>query len=229
MAISIRSLILWTIATAFLLSSCEVSAPVQNPTPKMTKIVFRYAAPGAEGDSFTAKPRTLYQLGTHYQRVEELPNSETGIHALIVSNNRDTWMVNLANKTGLHLIDNATSYDVYAPVFSGYTTEYDDFIFGSELKFIQEASIEPSRVNLENQELLQYEFSSGQMRLRLMVDAITHLPRNAFLVDGDKVICEVQYDQYYAELEPNFSLFDKPNGVTYSEASSEYSQDQPTP
>ncbi len=38
---------------------------------KMVKIVLRDATPGVDPDSFAAKPKTIYRLGSKYTRTEE--------------------------------------------------------------------------------------------------------------------------------------------------------------
>jgi len=208
-----------TITTiSLLLSGCGASTPSQPPTEPLIKIVFRNATPGIDTDSFAAKPKTLYLLGSHYQRLEELPDFEAGIHGLIVSNERDTWMVNLANKTGKHIVDNATNYDIYAPVVSDRTDSFEGFNFGFELSYMEDAGVKPTQVRLGDRDLVQYEYSKGQMQLRLMVSAKEKIPYAAGLFDSGKLMHMVRYEEYKVNLEPEPTLFEKPSGISYTEA-----------
>ena len=200
-----------------LLSGCGAPRPSQTPVETLIKIVFRNVTPGIGADSFAAKPRTLYQLGRHYQRVEELPNPDTGIHGLIVSNQRDTWMVNLASKTGKHIVDNGTSYDVYAPVVDDRSNSFDGFYFGSEIRYMQNAGVKPLKVIVGERNLLQYEYMKGELTLRLMVSAEENVPYAAGLFEGGELRHMVRYDEYKVNLEPDPALFEKPSGIAYTE------------
>ena len=143
---------------------------------EMIKIVFRNATPGVEPQSFEAKPIILYRLGSHYQRLEEAPNHENGIHGLIVSNKRDHWMVNLLDKTGQHIVDTAESYDSHAPIVGGPGTPFVDFEFGCEVEYMKAEGIEPTPAVVGGRKLLQYEHSASELTVRLMVLAETGLP-----------------------------------------------------
>lgn len=190
--------------------SPTVAEPPQQE--KMVKIVFRNVIPGLSPASFSAKPKTIFQVGTHYQRFEESANPDTGIHALIVSNQRDTWMVNLSSKTGQHLVDNADSFDVYAPVFDA---SFEGFNFGSELKYMADLKVVPTSVRVANRDLRQYEHSSGRRQIRLTVTKDTEIPYAAGLFEGGRLLQMVRYLEYEANIEPDFTLFEKPPGIAF--------------
>jgi hypothetical protein len=56
-------------------------------------------------ESFAAKPKTFYLAGEKYGRVEEQLDSEHGLHVLFITNEPDSWIVNLVNKTAQHIVD----------------------------------------------------------------------------------------------------------------------------
>ena len=66
----------------------------------MTKLIVRLESPEVPGQSFAAKPKTLYRAGTGYCRTEELPDPEHGIHGLMIINEPDVWMVNRLRNWG---------------------------------------------------------------------------------------------------------------------------------
>ena len=186
----------------------------EPPQEQMVKIVFRNVIPGVSPTSFAAKPRTLYQVGARYQRLEEPANPDTGIHALVVSKNRDTWMVNLTSKTGQHLVDNADNFDVYAPVFDD---TFKGFNFGFELKYMADSKVVPTNVRVGDRDLRQYEHAIGRMQIRLMTTKDTEIPYAAGLFEDGRLLQMVRYLEYEANIEPDFTLFEKPLSIAYSE------------
>src|SRR5207249_2734116 len=86
---------------------------------KMVKVVLRDVTPGIDRASFAAKPRTLYRWGSKYGRTEEALDSRLKIHGLIVVNEPDLFMVNLATRTGQHIVDTGGPYHFHAPIVGG--------------------------------------------------------------------------------------------------------------
>src|SRR5260221_6806196 len=64
------------------------------------KAVTSMETPDLPPNHFYRIPKTLYRLGEKQGRVEEALNPETTIHLLIVVNETDVWMVNLAERPG---------------------------------------------------------------------------------------------------------------------------------
>lgn len=185
---------------------------------KMIKIVFRDATPGIPPESFAAQPKILYRLGSHYQRMEEAPDRENGIHGLIVSNKRDHWMVNLADKTGQHIVDTAESYDSHAPILGGPGTPFAEFEFGCEVGYMRAQGIKPTPAVVGERNLLQYEHSAGELTVRLMVIAETGVPDAIGLFQDRELVYFLRYVVYEPGLETNASLFERPSGISYVEA-----------
>ena len=89
------------IVTAFL-----VSLAVCQETPKsMTRIATRVVEPEPEPGSFAAQTKTCWRAGTKYARIAEAPDAQHHIHALIIIKEPNLWMINLADKSGRHVVD----------------------------------------------------------------------------------------------------------------------------
>ncbi|WP_372717462.1 hypothetical protein [Novipirellula sp.] len=123
-------------------------------------------------------------------------------------------MVNLTSKTGQHLVDSAENFDVYAPVFDA---AFKGFNFGSELKYMTEAKVVPTDVRVGDRDLRQYEHSIGQMQIRLLTIRDTEIPHAAGLFKDGRLLQMVRYLKYKANIEPDFTLFEKTAGIVYVE------------
>src|SRR5262245_48774168 len=112
---------------------------------KMIRVVFRDATPGLDSNSFSAKPKTLYRLGTRYGRLEEALDSENHIQGLMIANEPDLWMINLVTKSGQHIMDTGEPYYFHAPVFGAPDAPelLKSFEFGCELAYMKEKSVSP--------------------------------------------------------------------------------------
>lgn len=185
---------------------------------KMVKITFRDATPGYEEGHFAKLPKTLYRWGSHFARLEEQPDLENGVHALIVVNNRDTWMINQAVKTGRHIVDKAVNFDFHAPLVGSHDSPFVEFEFGCELAYMQERGVEPTSIEIVDLDLQQYEFTVGAVSIRLMVDPKTSRPWALGVVERDEVVYLLRYVSYETGLEPNMELFTRPADIKWEKA-----------
>jgi hypothetical protein len=115
----------------FLLSGLTVLALVQPlsavecaPT-RLLRIVTRVEGQGVETGTFAALPKTVFRLGSKYARVEEAPDTRNNIHQLIVVNEPDSWIVNVADRSGQHVVDEGPP-KVHLPLFA--PTAFDNAI-----------------------------------------------------------------------------------------------------
>jgi len=187
----------------------------------MVKVVIRDATPGVDPGSFAAQPKTFYRLGTRYGRTEEVPDPEHGMHVLIVVSEPDAWMVNLASKTGQHIVDASAPYHHHAPVLAA--PDDPEFVkafeFGCELEYLkQKAADPPQSLDLDGRKLLAYRASEGERTLTLVIDPGTQKPFAATAHKSGKVVAYVRYLEYETGLRPDLSLFAAPTGVKYTEA-----------
>ncbi len=186
----------------------------------MVRVVFRDATPGLDSNSFSAQPKTVYRLGTRYGRIEEVADSEHGIHGLMIANEPDLWMINLATKTGQHIVDSGEPYHFHVPVFGD--PRASDFVkafeFGCELAYMKDKSVVPEPAPIETRKLDSYRVSQGEETIFLAFDSKLQKPVLAALHVGDKVVSVVKYLYYDIGLEPDLALFKSPSGIALSEA-----------
>jgi len=182
---------------------------------KMVRITFRNATPELEDGSFATLPRTICRLGKHYSRLEEAPDTEHGVHGLIVTNQRDTWMVNLAMKRGRHIVDDAEQYDFHAPIIGGRKTPFPGFEFGCELAWMEGRGVKPVPVIVGGMDLLRFEASAEGLTVVLLVDPNDGLPRSVEVTRSGELIYRLRYDNYLTGLEPDMTLFARPAGIRF--------------
>lgn len=185
---------------------------------KMVKITFRDATPVYEDGHFATLPKTLYRLGSHHARLEEAADQEHGVHGLIVVNGRDTWMINLAVKTGRHIVDTAESYDFHAPIVGSHDSPFVEFEFGCELGYMETKGVKPSKVKIGDRDLLQYEVTEGETTVRLWVDPKSGMPWGVGVIEKGEPVYKLRYVEYLDSLEPEMNLFARPAGITWEEA-----------
>jgi hypothetical protein len=77
-------------------------AMAQDAPKTMNRITVQLDGPEIPQDSFARKPKTIYRAGSRYCRVEEAADPEHNIHGLLILNEPNAWMVNLATKTAPH-------------------------------------------------------------------------------------------------------------------------------
>ena len=187
---------------------------------KMIRIEFRDATPGLEPDSFTTRPKILYRLSTLYARMEEEPDPELIIHNLTIVNEPDFWMINLASKTGQHMVDQRESNHFRAPVLA--VPDSPEFVlsfeFGCELAFMKARSIKPETTSIESRKLESYKVTEKGHTLFLAVDPDLKKPVFAALYKEQELAMLLGYLKYETQLEPDMSLFRPPPGITISEA-----------
>src|SRR5260221_6382554 len=91
------------------------------------KAVTSMETPDLPPNHFYRVPKTLYRLGEKQGRVEEALNPETRSHLLIVVNEPDDWMVNLAERRGRDNRRAGPTFYFIAPLFCetvGNNTSY---------------------------------------------------------------------------------------------------------
>jgi hypothetical protein len=182
----------------------------------MVKIVFRDATPRVAG-TFAAQPKTMYRWSSHYLRVEELPDAKQDIHALTIMNQRDTWMINLVNSSGRHIVDSAERYDIHAPIIGWVKNPLTALEYGCEIEFMQENGIEPTLTVLGEKQLLQYRVQADDIIVQLLVDPKTGKPSSVGVIERGTPTYLVRYDAYESDLNASAELFSKPSDITFEE------------
>jgi hypothetical protein len=197
--------------------------------PKMTKIVTRMISPAIDADSFAAKPKTMYFAGKQYARIEEVPDVQNEIHELMVINEPDSWMINLWDKSGRHLIDPGPTFEVHSPILLTATAdgkpdldpEFKGFEFGNEVHFFrQHKAHEIEKRQVGGKLCKQFSLEHGSRKIFLLVDPKTDKPWQIDIQKDGKLEYSIRYLSYETDLPFEKSLFRPPEDVKISEPSS---------
>jgi hypothetical protein len=184
----------------------------------MVKIVVRDDSPDLDPESFAARPRTLYRLGTRYGRLEEAADYTRGVQGLVVVNEPDIWIVNLLEDTGQHLKDEGDPYHFHAPVIGGPGVPQAllDLELGCEVQYLLSHGTAPPRDGVfDGTAVTEYEIAVDHFRVVLFVSREAGTPVALRLFNGRRLDYEMRYLEYMIGLEPRMSLFERPLGVEF--------------
>ncbi len=192
----------------------------------MTKLVVRLQSPDVPEASFAAQPKTMYRAGTRYCRIEELPDTEHGIHGLVVINEPDTWLVNLLAKTAQHQLDPGPTFNCRLPVFvagedvksaADTRSQLMGLEFGRELAYFEEkGSTSGPGPALQGKATKAYTVGIGDSQLILFTTGTPERPVAVTKQQGSKR--EVYWYGTYEEVPFDPKLFAKPEGVKIEDA-----------
>lgn len=207
-------------ALALLALLAPTVASAECAFDKMLKVVVREVTPGVSTTSFAGQPKTLYRVGTRFARTEEALDAETGIHALIVVSEPDSWIIDLAKKTGRHVIAGAP-FHFHAPIVwtEGLPESLRGLEFGCELAYMQAHSPDPPEPReVEGNKVLAYEMRADPYRVALFVGRKDKKPRAIVVSKGTDVVYGLRYDSWEVGLTPDLKLFRPPEGIALEEA-----------
>lgn len=197
--------------------------------PQMTKIVTRAIGPAIKTGSFAAQPKTMYLAGKKYARMEEETDVQNRIHELVVINEPDTWLINLADNTGRHVVDPGPTFDVHSPIFwtakpegqPDPDKEFKDLEFGSEMQFFRERGAQDVGMRqVEEKNCRALALKKGSREVTLLFDPNTSKPCQIDISNEGKPEFSIRYLEYKTGLPFQKSLFEPPKGVTMTEANS---------
>lgn len=191
----------------------------------MTKMEVLLQSPDIPSTSYAAKSEVLYRAGDFYCRMEEQADPEHGIRGLMIIHEPDAWMVNLATKTALHIVDPGPTRHCRMPIFADRLRDMPadeqkqigDLEFGRELEFFTDrgATGRPGPV-LQGKKTMIYELQFGASRLALFTRGDPPIPL-AVVWRRDKTH-EIFWYSGYGKVPFDASLFAKPSGITVTEA-----------
>lgn len=192
----------------------------------MTKVVVHLQSPDVPEGSFAAQPKTMYRAGTRYCRIEEMPDTEHGIHGLAVINEPDTWLVNLLTKTAQHQVDHGPTFNCRLPMFivgedvkSAADTHSPlmELEFGRELSYFQEkqAASQPGPT-LQGKSTKAYTVEIGDSQLLLFTSGTPEKPVAVARQHGGKR--DIYWYGTYEQVPFDAKLFAKPEGVKVEDA-----------
>jgi hypothetical protein len=205
------------VATAALL--CASAAWGAECAPeKMVKVTYRNITPGRNPAAMT--PITMYRHTERYGRMEGQGDAAAGRRQLVVVAEPDVWFVNLAEKTGQHVVDPGPVFEFRAPILTtaGTPAVFARLETGCELDFLATYAPRPvGELKADGQILDRHQVSLGADRLEILVRRGLRRVYSVTHYKGDKVLVMLRYLDYATDLTPDMALFAKPEGVTYTE------------
>jgi hypothetical protein len=196
------------------------SALAQLSTNRMMKIVTRDTSPGIPFGSFAAKPKVLYRMGETYGRIEEMLDREQGIHGLVVIAEPKCWMINLFDKSGRLILDPGPTYVFRASIIPsierGKPPPLPEFEFGTEYAFLNKHRATRSQAVVNEKKTDKLSLSMDGFSVELLSEEGRDQPWRVIVTREKKILCQYDYDEYKADLEPRMELFKPPSGVLIS-------------
>ncbi|MDD2709012.1 MAG: hypothetical protein PHV34_13585 [Verrucomicrobiae bacterium] len=194
---------------------------VAGPETEMVKVVYRVVYPDSPAGAFRAQPRTLYRYGDRCGRTEEMPDVLLKVHGLIIVNEPNIWMINLANKTGRHVIDPGPTYRFYSPIIPPDAKDkpmrFPDFEVGREIQFMKGRGVEPLERMVDGKKHLVYDCQIEKLLLRLMCHPVSKTPLKTMVFEDGRLVTVLQYDDYQTGLTVDKNLFEPPSGIQIAE------------
>lgn len=218
---TMKNLFLLVVVAAF------VCLRAESAEPQMTKIVSRMISPQVKPNSFAAKPKTLYLAGEKYARAEEQPDAEHGIHGPLITSEPDSWIINLSDKTGRHIVDPGPTFVMHAPIFwtakqkgqPDPDQEFKELEFGKEAEFFRQRSARDIGMRkVDGKDCKALSLRSGSREVILLLDSNTAKPCQIDIMKDGKLDFAVRYLSYETNLAFQRSLFEPPKGVKIVEA-----------
>jgi len=209
---------------ALLLASLTLA---QDAPKTMSKITVLLDGSEVPQNSFVRKPKTMYRAGSTYCRAEEVLDPENNIQGLLIVNEPNAWMVNLATKTAQHVVDPGPTFHCHLPIFSGPVPNTQDEVdyakvgleFGYELEYFKKMGAvrqAPGPI-LQKQQTVAYFLDIGKTRFALFTYGPNEFPLLVAHTVGDKG--EMFWYSSYGQVAFDPKLFAKPEGITIAEAS----------
>jgi hypothetical protein len=206
------------IIAGLLLSNAAFGGPTK---PNVIKIVSRFIGPQIPPDSFAAKPKTVYIAGDSYSRVEEEPDAAQGIHGLIIVSEPDSWIINLLDHSGRHIVDPGPTFIIHHNILGrDAPKEFASFEFGKEITFMRtHKAVSLASREIDHQRCEASQFKHEAYRIVLYTTSDTHIPFQLEIYKDGKLDFEVRYISYQTDLPFDASLFKPPSGITIVEES----------
>jgi hypothetical protein len=177
----------------------------------MVKVVYRLQGPDIEPGAYAGLPRTVYRVGNAMGRVEETRDLEFGMHALIILNGSDVWMINQVNESGMHFTTPDPDRGFRVPIVPSGTPTGDRraefFEIGRELTFMAENGVEPHRRGEDCNFYDVYETVVDGVTLTVFCSTDSSLPLRTQVFEGEELLVKIAYDSYETALPVDLELF----------------------
>jgi hypothetical protein len=186
----------------------------------MVHVIAQYSGDDIAPGSFFAKPKTYFRAANSFCRSEEEPDPEQNLHLVIVINEPDTWLIDLANNRAKHMVDPGPTYNCRLPVFAFSqamaTGKIGELEFGRELDFFRtHGAKQVEGPVLTSFKALYYELKVDDATFELVEREDIRAPIMIALIQGEKMT-RVRYS-LWEELPFRAELFAKPAGLKVEE------------
>jgi hypothetical protein len=203
----------------FLPLLCSVT--LAGSEPKITKLVIRYIASDLPNNTAGAKPKTFCVASNRYARIEQ--ESDAALHSpnLIIVNEPDIWVIDLATKSGTHSVNAGPDLSVHNPILgTDSPEELFDFEFGYELQFLNRVHAK----NLGSKEIrgtqcITREFEASDYLVTMYLDSKKNSPVELKVFKNGTMMFRIEYLNYENGLPFDASLFEPPIGISFTEQS----------
>jgi hypothetical protein len=194
---------------------------ISSKPTKMTNVIVQMSGTDIPADSFAAKPKVYWRASNQYCGVDEEPDPDNNIHGRTVISEPDAWLINLADGTAKHLIDQGPTFDCKLPVFAldpeTAKSKIGELEFGRELAFVQAngaKAVEGPKLEFKAN---YYELTVGDSVLKLVERADIGAPLLIALIRGNSIV-QVRYLLWDDQVPFKANMFAKPTGVKIEEA-----------
>lgn len=211
-----------TVRTAAAILAAVLCAAVPRPAAAepgeaMTHMVFRFVAEGLDPDSFAATPREMWRVGATHFRLAEEPNPTAGVQTLLIKNAPETWLVDLLTGEARHAVYDGEDSEIQVPMFAGIGGEALLALeYGRELAFFRERGAKRAGSGIiggRHATALVLVIDGIQLTLYVGDDGQPW----QVAIDTGRQEWAIRYETYETGLDPDWSLFRPPEGVTVLE------------
>jgi len=199
------------------------AASAQFTPEKHIRMVVQGSSTSIPETSFAARPKVIHRIGDKYARIEEELNKETNLQLVIITNSPDSWMVNLVDKTGRHIVDPDPKGKVKFPIFpketmpADFPSAFEKLEFGKEPEFFNSFKSPCVPFRPSGQELVKQYVGTSGWGVALIRKTENSNPMMLFLFKDNEIITKFKYIDYQVLVQPDFKIFEKPQGIKFSE------------
>lgn len=188
---------------------------------KMISMIVQMSGTDIPADSFAAKPKVIWRASNQYCRIDEEPDTASGIHGRMIINEPDAWLVNLADSTARHIVDKGPTFNCKLPIFATdeemAKSKIGELEFGREIKFFQAngaKSVDGPKLSFKTD---SYELRVGDSILSLVERDDIHAPLTIGMISATRSL-QVRYLLWDDQTPFKRAVFAKPGDVTIEEA-----------
>ena len=213
-----KQLLFWILLTIIPVFASQPKPSTRQQKETMTKVVLRSVFPSLPTNSFARKPMTHYRVGSHFSRTEEAFDKALNLKGLIIMNMRDSWMINLATKTGKHIVDHGKTFDIYMPLLPvNSDSKLNRFEIGNEIQFLKEQNAKEKKTVKNGKECIGFTLYLEGFHIKLIANSNPVKPYELRAYKNGKLVSAYQYVEHQINLPINKSLFECPNNIKITE------------